>query len=145
MPKAHMLDPRTATMYHIALHMLQGVDVEALCENPSAGSFQTMSKLYPGTTEIVDDKSPLCIPFVLERLELHRQRYAGVENAPPFFLGLNGVQGAGKTVLVRSFARSKSLCLRIAAPRSQLRTTISNHDTTPNARSTVQARCNMLS
>jgi D-glycerate 3-kinase len=51
---------------------------------------------------IVDDKSHFCIPFILERLEVHCQRYAGDENAPPFFLGLNGVQGAGKTVLVRS-------------------------------------------
>lgn len=50
---------------------------------------------------IVDDKSQYCIPFILERLEVHHRRYANVENAPPFFLGLNGVQGAGKTVLVR--------------------------------------------
>jgi D-glycerate 3-kinase len=53
-------------------------------------------------TSIVDDKSQFCIPFILGRLGVHRQRYADVENAPPFFLGLNGVQGAGKTVLVRS-------------------------------------------
>jgi D-glycerate 3-kinase len=53
------------------------------------------------TTGIHDDKSQYCIPFILERLEAHRQLYARVENAPPFFLGLNGVQGAGKTVLVR--------------------------------------------
>lgn len=51
---------------------------------------------------IVDDKSQLCIPFIIERLQLHRLRYVNVENAPPFFLGFNGVQGAGKSVLVRS-------------------------------------------
>lgn len=51
--------------------------------------------------EIVDDKSQHCIPFLLERLEAHQQKHANEPNPPPFFLGLNGVQGAGKTVLVR--------------------------------------------
>lgn len=53
--------------------------------------------------EIVDDKSQYCIPFLLERLRVHAERHRqpdGSANAPPFFLGLNGVQGAGKTVLV---------------------------------------------
>ncbi|KAF7718082.1 Glycerate 3-kinase [Penicillium ucsense] len=48
--------------------------------------------------EIVDDKSKYCIPFLLERLRIHTARHPS--NTPPFFLGLNGVQGAGKTVLV---------------------------------------------
>ncbi|KAJ5810368.1 uncharacterized protein N7503_002586 [Penicillium pulvis] len=48
---------------------------------------------------IIDDKSQHCIPFLLERLRVHSARY-GDGNTPPFFLGLNGVQGAGKTVLV---------------------------------------------
>ena len=50
--------------------------------------------------KIIDDKSQYCIPFVLERLDAHRAKHAGNPNPPPFFLGLNGVQGAGKTVLV---------------------------------------------
>lgn len=54
--------------------------------------------------EIVDDKSQHCIPFLLERLRIHTERHrhanGGAADAPPFFLGLNGVQGAGKTVLV---------------------------------------------
>ncbi|OOQ88332.1 putative Uridine/cytidine kinase [Penicillium brasilianum] len=51
--------------------------------------------------EIVDDKSQHCIPFLLERLRIHTERHANADgNTPPFFLGLNGVQGAGKTVLV---------------------------------------------
>lgn len=53
--------------------------------------------------EIVDDKSQYCIPFLLERLRIHTERHrqtTGSTDAPPFFLGLNGVQGAGKTVLV---------------------------------------------
>lgn len=53
--------------------------------------------------EIVDDKSQYCIPFLLERLQAHTERHRkadGSADPPPFFLGLNGVQGAGKTVLV---------------------------------------------
>ncbi|KAJ5096135.1 hypothetical protein NUU61_005491 [Penicillium alfredii] len=50
--------------------------------------------------EIVDDKSQHCIPFLLQRLRVHTERHSGTGNTPPFFLGLNGVQGAGKTVLV---------------------------------------------
>ena len=51
-------------------------------------------------SKIVDDKSEHCIPFILERLQVHRKKYANEQHAPPFFLGLNGVQGAGKTTLV---------------------------------------------
>lgn len=54
-------------------------------------------------SEIQDDKAQYCIPFILERLEAHHRQHEGEENAPPFFLGLNGVQGAGKTVLVTFF------------------------------------------
>lgn len=50
--------------------------------------------------EIFDDKSEHFIPFILERLALHNRKHAGEQNPPPFFLGLNGVQGAGKTTLV---------------------------------------------
>lgn len=50
--------------------------------------------------EILDDKSEYFIPFILERLEVHRKRHSTEQNPPPFFLGLNGVQGAGKTTLV---------------------------------------------
>lgn len=50
---------------------------------------------------IVDDKSEHCIPFILRLLEAHRLKHENDPNAPPFFVGLNGIQGAGKTVLVR--------------------------------------------
>lgn len=50
---------------------------------------------------IVDDKSEHCIPFLLKLLETHRIKHGDNPNAPPFFVGLNGIQGAGKTVLVR--------------------------------------------
>ena len=51
--------------------------------------------------EIVDDKSKHCIPFLLERIKLHKEQFESrSEKPPPFFLGLNGVQGAGKSTLV---------------------------------------------
>lgn len=51
--------------------------------------------------DIIDDKSQHCIPFLLERLRAHAERHRSPDgDTPPFFLGLNGVQGAGKTVLV---------------------------------------------
>lgn len=55
----------------------------------------------------VDDKAPLCVPFILEHLDAHRARHAIVDGCaaaagrpPPLVLGLNGIQGAGKTTLV---------------------------------------------
>lgn len=59
--------------------------------------------------DIVDDKSEHCIPFILDRLRIHREHYeAKGETAPPFFLGLNGVQGAGKTTLVSTLSQTLS-------------------------------------
>jgi D-glycerate 3-kinase len=49
-------------------------------------------------SETFDDKSPVVIPFIVSHLEKHRQARPN----EPFFIGLNGVQGAGKTVLVTS-------------------------------------------
>lgn len=51
---------------------------------------------------IVDDKSPHCIPFILSRLREHQQQ----KPDRPFFIGLNGVQGAGKTTLVKALAET---------------------------------------
>lgn len=52
----------------------------------------------PQSPQIIDDKSPHCIPFLLSLLETHQSKHP--DSTRPFFLGLNGVQGAGKTVLV---------------------------------------------
>jgi D-glycerate 3-kinase len=46
--------------------------------------------------QIIDDKSPHCVPFILSRHSIHRAQHP----EKPFFVGLNGVQGAGKTTLV---------------------------------------------
>jgi len=58
----------------------------------------------PLQSRIVDDKSPICIPFILERLALHRATHHG--DGRPFVIGLNGVQGVGKTTLVRALAET---------------------------------------
>ncbi|MCJ1307893.1 hypothetical protein MMC25_001541 [Agyrium rufum] len=52
-------------------------------------------------SEIFDDKSPICIPFIVEQLKNH-------EDSVPFFIGLNGIQGAGKTILVKSLTETLS-------------------------------------
>lgn len=60
--------------------------------------------------EIIDDKSPICIPFILERLHehqaaSHKSNGAGLASQEkPFIIGLNGVQGVGKTTLVKALA-----------------------------------------
>ncbi|KAK7754050.1 hypothetical protein SLS62_003896 [Diatrype stigma] len=58
---------------------------------------------------IVDDKSPICIPFILERLREHTAASETAEGKgkgkkKPFIIGLNGVQGVGKTTLVSALA-----------------------------------------
>lgn len=48
-------------------------------------------------TSFVDDKTPICVPFILGQLQQHTEKR-------PFIIGLNGVQGAGKTTLVKSLS-----------------------------------------
>jgi D-glycerate 3-kinase len=54
----------------------------------------------PKMPEIVDDKAPHVVPFILSLLSRHQSQQSNNPNPSPFFIGLNGVQGAGKTVLV---------------------------------------------
>lgn len=58
----------------------------------------------PLQTRIIDDKSPICIPFILSQLAAHRQRHPS--GTRPFIIGLNGLQGVGKTTLVRALAET---------------------------------------
>ncbi|KAK2013058.1 D-glycerate 3-kinase [Colletotrichum eremochloae] len=51
---------------------------------------------------IIDDKSPLCIPFITGLFE----KYSPQHGARPFMVGLNGVQGVGKTTLVKALAET---------------------------------------
>jgi D-glycerate 3-kinase len=55
------------------------------------------SNALPPEPQFIDDKSPICIPFILSRLRIHQSQ----NPTTPFFIGLNGVQGAGKTTLVK--------------------------------------------
>lgn len=66
-------------------------------------------------SQIIDDKSEHCIPFITDRIKLHQETYhrAG-KDAPPFFIGLNGVQGAGKTTLVRDNLSSRRIAVHVA-------------------------------
>ena len=60
---------------------------------------------------ILDDKSEHCVPFILERIKQYQDAaHTKGESAPPFFIGLNGVQGAGKTTLVGVSLFYLSLC-----------------------------------
>ncbi|KAF4552886.1 Hypothetical protein D9617_8g048990 [Elsinoe fawcettii] len=53
--------------------------------------------------QIIDDKSEHVIPFIQERIKASQDQYKALgQTPPPFFLGLNGVQGAGKTTLVET-------------------------------------------
>ncbi|KAK4125474.1 P-loop containing nucleoside triphosphate hydrolase protein [Parathielavia appendiculata] len=60
----------------------------------------------PLQTRMVDDKSPICIPFILSRLAEYRAQQDGETHPRPFIVGLNGVQGVGKTTLVRALAET---------------------------------------
>ncbi|PVH86041.1 D-glycerate 3-kinase [Cadophora sp. DSE1049] len=55
---------------------------------------------------IIDDKSPHCIPFILALLSTHQPGSKSNASSPslPFIIGLNGVQGAGKTTLVTTLS-----------------------------------------
>ncbi|RMX81636.1 hypothetical protein D0869_06663 [Hortaea werneckii] len=59
--------------------------------------------------EIIDDKSEHCVPFILHHIKQHRDHYTTRgQTPPPFFIGLNGVQGAGKTTLVTTLSKTLS-------------------------------------
>ncbi|AEO70892.1 009cf9dd-aa11-4bb7-b771-20684da69390 [Thermothielavioides terrestris] len=60
----------------------------------------------PLQTRVVDDKSPLCIPFILEQLAKYKKQTEGPSSTRPFIVGINGVQGVGKTTLVRALAET---------------------------------------
>jgi D-glycerate 3-kinase len=50
--------------------------------------------------ETQDDKAQQVIQFILEHLSEHRKQHKSYSNPAPFFVGLNGVQGSSKSVLV---------------------------------------------
>jgi D-glycerate 3-kinase len=52
--------------------------------------------------KIRDDKSQHVIPFILSLHSQHKSQHGNSTTLAPFFIGLNGVQGVGKSVLVDS-------------------------------------------
>lgn len=54
----------------------------------------------PGT--FVDDRVPLCTDFILQHLATFEQANPISASSPPFFVGLNGIQGCGKSTLVEA-------------------------------------------
>lgn len=52
------------------------------------------------TGTMIDDKCQHAIPFILSLLDGVRSWDSSASNSQPFFLGINGVQGVGKSVLV---------------------------------------------
>lgn len=50
----------------------------------------------------IDDKASICIPFILTHLESHRS--TAPSPSRPLIVGLNGMQGVGKTTLVAQLA-----------------------------------------
>lgn len=49
---------------------------------------------------IIYDKSQVCLDFILEQLKQQPQKQDKASVDPPLILGLNGIQGSGKTTLV---------------------------------------------
>lgn len=48
-----------------------------------------------------ETKASYCVPFIQEVLEeLGKDRKDKAERQPPLFIGINGIQGCGKTTLV---------------------------------------------
>jgi len=86
---------RSRCEYHCASRL------QWLLKTPTM-SVPTSPPLTIAKPAIIDDKSPHCIPFILRQLSHHRSLPNNASK--PFFIGLNGVQGAGKTTLVSALA-----------------------------------------
>ena len=50
--------------------------------------------------ELCDSKTEDCLAFILRNFKAHQEQHEGDCSPPTFVIGLNGVQGAGKSSLV---------------------------------------------
>lgn len=69
---------------------------------PTTATSAEQQHTQPKQNTIIDDKSPHCIPFIISHLHRHLADPAKANR--PFVVGLNGIQGAGKTTLVSALA-----------------------------------------
>jgi hypothetical protein len=85
----------------LPLSLSNDLDLRPLNNTPSSLCIHKVPKVNMGAA-FIDDKTPLCVPFILDTLKNHA---ASGESSRPFFVGINGVQGAGKTTLVRNLEK----------------------------------------
>lgn len=71
---------------------------------------------------IQDDKAQYVIPFVLDLLKQHEEKYTSEASAPPLIVGLSASQGAGKSLLVSLLHQA------LVSPAHNLNTTIFSLD-----------------
>ena len=53
------------------------------------------------SASVMNDQFCLSLNFILHHLRFHQEKWTAKNDRPPLFVGLNGVQGAGKSFLVR--------------------------------------------
>ncbi|KAF7558397.1 hypothetical protein G7046_g5767 [Stylonectria norvegica] len=92
-PQPHAPPPTS-----IASH-LHGIAIAITLPLPRTPSAVALALTMP-PSKFHDDKTPICVPFILKHLRAHQAQ------APdrPFVIGLNGIQGAGKTTLVKALS-----------------------------------------
>ena len=69
-------------------------------------------------SQFLDDKSDHCITFILHHLSVQDARYKaeGIESPCVLFVGLNGLQGVGKTTLVGNGPQTWPFSLSVCNP-----------------------------
>ncbi|KAK3491777.1 P-loop containing nucleoside triphosphate hydrolase protein [Neurospora crassa] len=89
--------------------------IDSISSQPTAAATSTSTSTSSSSgvnptpsplSRIIDDKSPLCIPFILSKIAEYNALHANEANPRPFIIGLNGVQGVGKTTLVKALAET---------------------------------------
>jgi hypothetical protein len=86
----------------------------------SANAAPNAYSIPKSKSEIIDDKSPHCIPFILRQLSAFRS--SPQHEGKPFFIGLNGVQG-------KSYPQISLFFFSIASPKSPASFPLSNSNT----------------
>ena len=88
--------PRNVTTSCASFHMQIATALSSGLH--SVADYSTMSKM---PLEAESDSFHAVKSYVLKQLSIHREKHAATAKPPPLFVGLSGVQGSGKTTLVR--------------------------------------------